>query len=560
MNIILGEDLKELNFILSNVKNINSDFYIVPLNLDTLIFCVKKRINFLNPIDYIENSFHEKVLLSSSELLKKLNYGNIDTDSHQKDYKNYIRKKYNQIFFSYFLIDQIIKKKNVKNIYVSGWENFTNDINKFNNNYYLTTIVNEYFKERVKILSIEKNKNENFLDNCYNYSLSPFVDTKKKKIMITSRGYNIYRIILVSLFLRYSVYIISENNVNFFIKNISKFFGINFLILKKREINKVLNFYTKDINFTFENINFSNLLNLSKKYFGLKLTDTYYKSQSIKKLLQENKIDLVVSVIARGYQGSAVDYAKKLKIRTLGITHGTISKNFTKIDKIYKKIISEAVFSKNYDFFPLQTKITSDAAETHSLPKLNLKTGNLIFAENFVKFRKKNKILYAVTNKNFNQMHFHGVELFFEFYKNLELFNDLAKSNGYEILVNLHPSVSDYSLENLKELFKNLSFTKKKISSCLKRAFVTISYSSTVIEDSICSDVPVILFDNWNRYKHCESENKFFDRNKPIYYVTSLNNLKICIENIKNKETDFSNIKYGSNCFKNIYSLLNKII
>ena len=169
-------------------------------------------------MDYIENSFHEKVLLSSSELLKKLNYGNIDTDSHQKDYKNYIRKKYNQIFFSYFLIDQIIKKKNVKNIYVSGWENFTNDINKFNNNYYLTTIVNEYFKERVKILSIEKNKNENVLDNCYNYSLSPFVDTKKKKIIITSRGYNIYRIILVSLFLRYSVYIISENNVNFFIK------------------------------------------------------------------------------------------------------------------------------------------------------------------------------------------------------------------------------------------------------------------------------------------------------------------------------------------------------
>ena len=69
MNIILGEDLKELNFILSNIKNINSDFYIVPLNLDTLIFCVKKKINFLNPIDYIEYSFHEMVLLSSSELL-----------------------------------------------------------------------------------------------------------------------------------------------------------------------------------------------------------------------------------------------------------------------------------------------------------------------------------------------------------------------------------------------------------------------------------------------------------------------------------------------------------
>ena len=111
MNIILGEDLEELNFILSNIKNINSDFYIVPLNLDTLIFCVKKKINFLNPMDYIENSFHEKVLLSSSELLKKLNYGNIDTDSHQKDYKNYIRKKYNQFFFFLFFNRPNNKKK-----------------------------------------------------------------------------------------------------------------------------------------------------------------------------------------------------------------------------------------------------------------------------------------------------------------------------------------------------------------------------------------------------------------------------------------------------------------
>ena len=65
---------------------------------------------------------------------------------------------------------------------------------------------------------------------------------------------------------------------------------------------------------------------------------------------KKKKIDLLISVIARGYQGSAVDFAKKLNIKTLGITHGTISKSFTIIDKIYKMIISEAVFTKNYDF------------------------------------------------------------------------------------------------------------------------------------------------------------------------------------------------------------------
>ena len=33
-----------------------------------------------------------------------------------------------------------------------------------------------------------------------------------------------------------------------------------------------------------------------------------------------------------------------------------------------------------------------------------------------------------------------------------------------------------------------------------------MSFSSTVIEDSLNSLRPVILFDRWKRYKHCEAE------------------------------------------------------
>ena len=70
-----------------------------------------------------------------------------------------------------------------------------------------------------------------------------------------------------------------------------------------------------------------------------------------------------------------------------------------------------------------------------------------------------------------------------------------------------------------------------------------------------------LLFDNWKRYKHCESENKYFNEPKPMYYVNSINDLKICIESIKSKKKiDFSSLKYGGSCFKNIYSLLKKII
>ena len=35
---------------------------------------------------------------------------------------------------------------------------------------------------------------------------------------------------------------------------------------------------------------------------------------------------------------------------------------------------------------------------------------------------------------------------------------------------------------------------------------MTISFSSTAIEDSLNSYVPVILFDPWKRYKHFKAE------------------------------------------------------
>ena len=181
MNIILGEDLEELNHILEKIENYNLSFYVIPLNLETLIFCNKNNINFLNPIHFIKNNFHEKALISSDQLLKNLNYGTIEPESLRKDYKNYIRKKYNQFYFSYFLINEIIKSKDIKNIYVSGWETFPNDKLRSNKRYYITSIVNQYFKDKVKIVSASSDKKENIPDNCYSYTLSSLKETKRKK-------------------------------------------------------------------------------------------------------------------------------------------------------------------------------------------------------------------------------------------------------------------------------------------------------------------------------------------------------------------------------------------
>ena len=123
---------------------------------------------------------------------------------------------------------------------------------------------------------------------------------------------------------------------------------------------------------------------------------------------------------------------------------------------------------------------------------------------------KEKKILYAVTNKRLPALQVHGVEYYFEFYNNLQKLNELSKKNNYQIIVHLHPGIKR-NINNLKKIFKNLIFRSGDISKSLKQSFLTISYSSTVIEDSLYNKVPVVLLDlHKKKYIHfrCEQDPK----------------------------------------------------
>ena len=102
-------------------------------------------------------------------------------------------------------------------------------------------------------------------------------------------------------------------------------------------------------------------------------------------------------------------------------------------------------------------------------------------------------------------------------------------------------------INNLKKMFPKIIFECKKIDKILKNSMITISHSSSVIEDSINSKVPVILFDKWKRYRHCEVN----DGNNliPIFYVNDLINLSkkvdFIISNYSN--LDFQSLLNGKN-------------
>ena len=107
----------------------------------------------------------------------------------------------------------------------------------------------------------------------------------------------------------------------------------------------------------------------------------------------------------------------------------------------------------------------------------------------------------------------------------------------------------------------NLEFTEKKINEVLKNVFVTINFSSTVIEDSLHSNIPVILFDRWKRYKHCNSEEDVNKKNSAVYYVNNENDLISCLSTVKSSENiNFNEYIFSGNSKKNINNLISKFL
>ena len=84
-------------------------------------------------------------------------------------------------------------------------------------------------------------------------------------------------------------------------------------------------------------------------------------------------------------------------------------------------------------------------------------------------------------------------------------------------LINLTSSRKEF-LDDLKEIFPSLEFNCEKIDKVLRKVDITLSFSSTVIEESLYSNVPVILFDRWKRYQHVMLKRIFLKKFNYLLY------------------------------------------
>ena len=274
----------------------------------------------------------------------------------------------------------------------------------------------------------------------------------------------------------------------------------------------------------------------------------YYSSSNIK---------LTISNSNRELGAALIEASNKKKIQTMLISHGTITRSYDQFDKIYKEYIAEGVFLGNSNIKTLQSKICKKSLETLNVKGTTVETGNLVFSENVNNTTKnKNIITYAVTSKRLTALQIHGVEYFFEFYRNLEALNEFSKNKEYRIIVHLHPGIKN-NKQNFKKIFKNLDFKTGDISTSLKKSFLTLSYSSTVIEDSLYNKVPVILLDlHKKKYIHFESETNPEKLDKALYYIDNISDLRKCVQSVRqSKNINFNQYIYDRPSKTNIANL-----
>ena len=550
INLILAQSSKELEFILKN--DLSNNTFCLPLNLETQLYCINRGVKYIDLKSYLDNSFHLEALKTTDKFLEELNIETLNYQCEKQALISLIRFKINSILFLIFSIKKISSKVKIEKIYISGWNDYQGQYSK--KNYFISYLVVNLF-ENYKIENISKNKISNIAWKSYNdYKISQKNLSNKKTIVLNNMGYNFSKIAYQAVSQGYKILVLDDNGISLLKKFFFKIMGINFLKTKseKKLISEKEKYSFVKVKFEEKKIEkiIQDLIEQEQYYF-LSLKS---KINEFKALLNNLNVKFYFANFSRGESGFF--FESKIKEKSMCVPHGTISKYFDENDKIYKQNIHDSLVLNSNSYVALQSKITSEYFVNKGKVKNFFNSGNLIFSNSTKK--KPTYLLYAVTNKDFNNIQYFGVETFYEHLENLKILNGL-KTN-YKVVVKVHPSEFD-NIGSLKKIFPNLIFTKKKISKILERSILTISFSSSVIEDSINSKTPVILFDQWERYVHCKSEKDFSKKNEPIYYVNNEKSLKSCIETIEaSKKINFNKVIFDKTVNENIKSIFSDLI
>ena len=555
--IVIAQDINELKFIIKNIKE--SNFYCLPLSLELQLYCENNKIPFIDISKFSDNELHKKIQQNTELILKKNKIKFLKLESIKKNYYRWLEHKLTGFFFLYFIINSINKKNKIKKIFTSGWNKTTIYYGK---NYFISLFLKKIFKN-IKVLTITPILNEKLtVNNVKFFEANLNIKKNKKKIIfLNNLSYNFKRILFWTYKNNYSVVVPFYRKINIFKRIVLTFFKIYPLEItettKQRKNNTRKNLQVKLPKILFKEHEISEIIYQDKNSIINYFTSEQNKVLAVQKIFKNNSFKLIMSNMAVGIDGGYLEIGKKLNIKTLNIPHGSLNEHFNKEGKIFNTNLSKQIYSK-HAINAMQSKISLDFVKKNNIRKKDyIISGNLIF--NNVGKTNGKKILFALKNKDFWCYRSYGIETFYETLNCLSKINILAKNIEKKIYIKPHPG-NFSSIEDLKIKYKNLYFTKESNKSLFKKIYVTITYSSTIAEDSLYSNIPVILFDPYKRYKFCKSEENVSKKNSAVYYVNGISDLLKCLKTVaESKSIKFNKYILSNNIKSNYNKLMYKI-
>ncbi len=512
------------------ISKLNSNnILFVPLNLETFLFCKEKNYEIFDFKKNISTEFHQKALKISKEFTDNLKFCFDLNYSLKSEIIFFLRFRFNSIILILEIVEKIKKEFDINNIIVSGLKK---DIHRnINDGNIVTEIIENLFKNKISIRKLSNFSGENDYPNLEGYAPVKNNIFFNKNVLLSNAGYNFKRIVNILKKNKINVWIPFFNNLNLIKSYLYRLRGFNPIEFIQDGDNKNLKDYIQKITFRYNSHDLSELLNIFYRKLNYYFNDVEQRSIALKKMINQNAFSLTISNIVKGVNGSILD--KDIKCNSLCVSHGIIAQSFDAFDKVYKKIIAEAVFNGESKFFAIQSQTMLNSLNTHEINGKAINTGNIVFSS-INKKKHKGHVLHASTIKDFFNLQFLGVEMFYEYWTVLSILNKIAKKSSLKIFIKPHPTIKNCT-KKLKKNFKNLEFSNKSIDILLKKTSILISYSSSTIEDALNSRVPVVLFDIKKGYKHIQSE-KFTINNAAVYYVDDENQLEPIFKKIINME------------------------
>ena len=540
------QTIDELKFIKQN----NPSTDILPLDLDTLLFCRKHKLSYVNLLDYSCKELHIEIIHETDSILKKLNINN-HPSAFEKEFVAVCRFFLHQLFFVKLILQRIIEQNQNVKFHVSGFEKKENILYS-NQNYQISKLVRRFFPDRT-IQVKDFKKKENYSKKLITFSFKKNTDCD---LLLHSLGYNFSRVSAAAKNLGFQVGALHFGSVSWRQRAAYIWCGVKPIEIFPSKFSQE----SPDLLSWLDDLNDieGDLLRERIEEALPALNIEFSKCLVVKEILEKIRPRLTASFGTRGVLGAILDVGNSYTT-SVCIPHGTVTARRLDQDKSYRATIAEAVFTGQTEWLALQSKIAQEAYQDLKPSGQAYLGGNLIFNE-AIRPPNKNIILYAVTQKNFFNMQFYGVEAYYEFFSNMRILENVQSNIDFSIVVKLHPAARMLK-SLLEDEFPELSFATDNLQNLLSKSLVTISFSSSVIEDSLYSQVPVILFDPWNRYQHCWAESDTSKENKAIYYVTAITDLISAIQTVKESSfIDFEEYTMPGSSEDNLKNLLETLL